>query len=137
MKERKEQPGARGNSSQYDLAERLLEYAARVVRLTGKLARTPAGTHVGQQLLRAGTSPLANHAEAQSAESPKDFVHKLRICLKELRESYRWLLLCERVPLVKPSAKLKPLIEETNELIAIFVASIRTAEKRKGTRATR
>ena len=88
-------------------------------------------------MLRAGTSPLANHAEAQSAESPKDFVHKLRICLKEFRESYRWLLLCERVPLVKPSAKLKPLIEETNELIAIFVASIRTAEKRKGRRAAR
>ena len=121
--------------AEYDLAERLLDYAARIVRLAEALPKTRAGHHVAGQLLRSGTSPLSNHAEAQAAESPSDFVHRLRICLKELRESYRWLLLCKRVPLVKPASKLDALLAETDELIAIFVTSIRTAEKsrtRKG-----
>src|SRR5690348_14180156 len=70
----------------YDLEERLLEYACRIVRLVGRLPRTRAGNHVAKQLLRSGTSPLPNHGEAQAAESTNDFVHKLKICLKELRE---------------------------------------------------
>jgi len=115
----------------YDLPHRLLEYAAQVVRLVEALPNTLAGRHVAGQLLRSGTSPLSNHAEAQAAESPNDFVHKLRICLKEWRESYRWLRLCKRVPLVRPSDALDPLLAETDELIAIFVTSIRTAERVK------
>lgn len=75
----------------YDLEERLLEYAARIIRLVERLPNTRAGNHVAGQLLRAGTSPLPNHAEAQ--ESRRDFVHKMRICLKELWESLRWLRL--------------------------------------------
>src|SRR4051812_12143688 len=90
----------------YDLEERLLEYAAAIVRLVAKLSRTRAGNHVAKQLLRSGTSPLPNHAEAQAAESPEDFVHKLRISLKELRESKRWLLLIQRVPMVKNPGEL-------------------------------
>jgi len=113
----------------FDLEERLLEFAARIIRLAESLPSTRAGNHVAGQLLRSGTSPLPNHAEAQAAESRKDFVHKLRICHKELREVYRWLLLCKRVPLVKPPCKLDPIIKETDELIAIFFSSIRTARK--------
>ena len=71
------------------MEERLLEYAARIVRLVEKLPNTRAGNHVAGQLLRSGTSALPNHAEAQAAESRKDFVHKLKICHKELRESRR------------------------------------------------
>jgi four helix bundle protein len=81
-------------------------------------------------LLRSGTSPLPNHGEAQAAESAKDFVHKLKICLKELRESWRWLLLIQRVPLLRPRL-VEALVKETDELIRIFVRSIQTAEQRK------
>jgi four helix bundle protein len=83
-------------------------------------------------LLRSGTSPLPNHGEAQAAESGKDFVHKLKICLKELRESYRWLRLIDRVPLVrKPddADAVRALISETQELIRIFYTSVRTTQR--------
>ena len=113
----------------WDLEQRLLDYAARVVRLAEQLPNTRSGNHVAGQLLRSGTSPLANHGEAQSAESKKDFVHKMKVCLKELRESHRWLLLCKSVPLIKPASKVDALITETDELIAIFFTSIRTASK--------
>lgn len=115
----------------YDLEERLLQYGADVVRLTEEFPRSRAGAHVASQLLRSGTSPLSNHGEAQSAESPEDFVHKLRICLKELRETYRWLLLAQRIPLLKPASRFDDSLKETDELIAIFVASVRTAERRR------
>ena len=111
----------------FDLEERLLEYATRICRPTEKLPRTRAGNHVAKQLLRSGTSPLPNHGEAQAAESREDFLHKMRICLKELRETKRWLLLAQRMPLIRSSAMLAPLLQETEELIRIFVVSVRTA----------
>jgi four helix bundle protein len=83
----------------YDLDDRLLEFATQVIKLIEELPGTRAGNHVAGQLLRAGTSPLANHGEAQAAESRADFVHKLKVSLKELRESHRWLRLIRRVPL--------------------------------------
>jgi hypothetical protein len=71
----------------FDLEERLLNYAAEIIRFTEKLPNTRAGNHIAAQLLRSGTSPLSNHGEAESAESHDDFVHKLKVCLKELRGS--------------------------------------------------
>jgi len=118
-------------NSKYDLEDRLLEYSAQIVRIVDRLPRTPAGNHVGGQLLRSGTSPLPNHGEAQAAESTKDFVHKMRVCLKELRETRRWLRLAMRVPLVNPPSQFEPLLKETEELIKIFYTSIRTADKGK------
>ena len=120
-------------NEKYDLEERLLEYAARIIRLVEKLPDSRAGNHVAGQLLRSGTSPLPNHGEAQAAESRKDFVHKFKICHKELRESRRWLRLIQRAPLLKP-AQVQPLVDETEELIRIFAASLRTASSRKGER---
>jgi four helix bundle protein len=116
--------------SDYDLEERLLEYSARIIRLVERLPGTRVGNHIAGQLLRSGTSPLPNHGEAQAAESANDFVHKLKICLKELRESYRWLLLVQRVPLMRPRL-VDPLAKETDELVRIFVRSIQTAKQRK------
>jgi four helix bundle protein len=116
---------------QYDLEDRLLMYAAAIIRLTGHLSEGKAAAHVGGQLLRSATSPLSNHAEAQAAESPQDFVHKLKICLKELRESKRWLLLIRSVPLVTSPGAVDATLHETEELIRIFVASIKTSEKRR------
>ncbi len=114
----------------YDLEERLLEYSVRVIRLTEAVPSTRAGNHVAGQLLRSGTSPYPNHGEAQAAESPKDFVHKMHVVLKELRESWRWLRLIRRVPLVNPPESVDELVKESDELIRIFVTSIDTAKKR-------
>jgi four helix bundle protein len=118
-------------AKKFDLEERLLEYSVTMIRLVEKLPHTRAGNHIAGQLLRSGTSPYPNHAEAQAAESGRDFVHKMRICLKELRESRRWLKLIQRIPLLRDSTLLQEALEETEELIRIFVASIRTAQKRK------
>jgi len=113
----------------FDLEDRLLDYAAAIVRLVEELPKSRAGNHVAAQLLRPGTSPLPNHGEAESAESPADFIHKLKVCLKELRETKRWLRLVARIPAL-PAHAVDPLLAETVELIRIFAASIRTAEKR-------
>ena len=78
-------------------------------------------------MLRSGTSPALNHGEVQAAESLNDFVHKMKICLKELRESRRTLRIIEAVPLAKELDEIKSLIHETEELIRIFFTGIRTA----------
>ncbi len=83
----------------YDLEERLLEYSVRIIKIVEMLPNTRTGNHIAGQLLRSGTSPYPNHGEAQAAEFEKDFIHKISISLKELRESYRWLKLIQRVPL--------------------------------------
>jgi four helix bundle protein len=78
--------------------ERLLEYSVRIIKIVEQLPNTRTGNHVAGQLLRSGTSPYPNHGETRAAESPKDFIRKLRISLKELRETKRWLKLIQRVP---------------------------------------
>ena len=115
----------------YDLEERLLEFSVRIIKIVEQLPNTRTGNHVAGQMLKSGTSPYPNHGEAQAAESPKDFVHKLRISLKELRETQRWLKLIQKVPLIKKPELLNDLLDETEELIKIFVTSIKTAEKKK------
>ena len=116
--------------SMYDLEERLLEFSTRIIRLTKKVENSEVGLHVTKQILRPSTSPLANHAEAQAAESSADFIHKLKISLKELRETQRWLKLIKRVPLVDKPELLDEILDETDQLIRIFVASINTARKK-------
>jgi len=112
----------------YDLEERLLEYSVSIIKIVEQLPNTRTANHVAGQLLRSGTAPYPNHGEAQAAESPKDFIHKLRISLKELRETQRWLKLIGRVPLIKKPEILNQILGETEELIKIFVASIKTAQ---------
>jgi four helix bundle protein len=113
----------------YDLEDRLLEFAANIVELTESLPNTRAGNHIAGQLLRCGTSALSNHGEVEAAESRRDFLHKLRICLKELRETKRWLRLVGRVKNLGSPANFVTCLNEVEELIRIFVANIRTAEK--------
>jgi len=113
--------------SKFDLEQRLLIYATSIVRIVDMMDRTATGAHVGQQLMRAGTSPLFNQGEAQSAESSKDFIHKMKICLKELRETRRALLLVQHVPLMRNTEPLAAALQETEQLIRIFFTSIRTA----------
>ena len=115
----------------YDLEDRLIDFSVRIIRLTEALPNTKAGTHVAGQLLRSGTSPAPNYGEAQSAESAADFIHKLKIALKELRETLIWLQVISRANMVKSTSLLTPLLQETDELIAILFASVKTAGKRK------
>ena len=116
--------------TKYDLEDRLLEFAVAVVELTDNLPNTRAGNHIAGQLLRCGTSPYGHHGEVESAESRKDFIHKLKVCLKELRETRRWLRLVSRLKKMNRDPRLAPCLAETEEFIRIFVASVRTAEKR-------
>jgi four helix bundle protein len=120
--------GAYGARSKYDLEERLLEFTANIVRLADSLPNTKAGNHIAGQLLRCGTSPLANHGEVEAAESRKDFLHKLRICLKELRETWRWLRLIGRLDMSQ-GEQLRAALIEVEELIRIFAASVRTTAR--------
>jgi four helix bundle protein len=113
----------------YDLEDRLLEFAANILELTESLPNTRAGNHIAGQLLRCGTSSLSNHGEVEAAESRRDFLHKLRICLKEVRETKRWLRLVGRVRRLGSPVNFTICLNEIEELIRIFVASIRTAER--------
>jgi four helix bundle protein len=115
-------------AAKYDLEERLLEFAVRIIRVAESMQRSAAGIYVADQLLRSGTSPFGHHGEAEGAESRDDFIHKLKVCYKELREARRWLRLAQRTPLVAKPALLEELLTEAGELVRIFAASIRTAE---------
>jgi four helix bundle protein len=123
-----------GSHRNFDLEARLLEFASAVIDLSEALPNTRAGSHVGGQLLRSGTSPYANHGEAESAESPDDFIHKLKVCLKELRETRRWLRLMQRKEWAHDRKELQWALGEVEELIKIFVASVRTATRNRAQR---
>jgi four helix bundle protein len=115
--------------ARYDLDERLVAFAVRVCRLTAEFPPSMVGRHAGLQLIRSVTSPAANYAEAQGAESRRDFVHKLRVCLKELREVSTWLRFVDRMELCS-DASASEASRECEELIAIFATSVRTARRR-------
>lgn len=115
----------------FDLEERLLEFAVRIIRVTESMQRSEAGRYVSDQLLRSGTSPFGHHGEAEGAESRDDFIHKLKVCYKELREARRWLRLVQNTPLVDKPQLLDGIIGEAQELVKIFAASLRTAEKNR------
>ena len=115
----------------YDLQECLIDYAVRIIKLSDSLPDTKAGKHVSSQVLRSGTSPAPNYGEAQSAESPADFIHKLKVALKELRETEIWLKIITKVKMIKPASQLIPLLQETDELVAILFTSSETAKKKK------
>ena len=115
----------------FDLEDRLIDFAVRIISAAESLPKVKVANHIAGQLIRCGTSPAPNYGEAQSAESRADFVHKMKVCLKELRETRVWLLMIVRAKLIKQVSKLDSLIQENNELISIFVTSIRTAKKSK------
>ncbi len=111
-----------------ELSERLLEFAVRVAKVVDALPETRLGRHVAGQLVRSGTSPAPNYEEACAAESRADFVHKLSVCLKELRESRFWIRFIIRTELL-PETKLTSLLEEATELCNILGQSIVTAKQ--------
>jgi four helix bundle protein len=115
-------------TKRFDLEERLINYSVLVTEIVESIPNTRAGNHFAGQLIRSGTSPALNYAEAQSGESRKDFIHKLKIVLKELRETVVCLKIISRTKLYKSGETIRSVINESNELISIFVKSIETAQ---------
>jgi len=111
-----------------ELEERLIDFAVRIGRVVDALPRSRLGQHVGGQLVRSGTSPAPNYAEGCAAESRRDFIHKLSISLKELRETLIWLRIIQKAELL-PTARLGDLLDETDQLCRIIAASILTARR--------
>jgi four helix bundle protein len=109
-----------------ELQQRLIAFAVRIVELSAQLPRTQHGRHISMQILRSGTAPAANYGEARAAESRPDFIHKLRIVLKELNETSVWLEIIGKSSMATPH-KIRALIAENQELCRILGASVRTA----------
>lgn len=112
----------------FDLEERLINFAVLILEITEKLPDTKGSNHLSGQLVRSGTAPALVYGEAQSAESRKDFIHKMTIALKEMRESMICLKIVERKKYLCDQSIVNTLTE-LNELISIFVKSIETAKK--------
>lgn len=112
-----------------DLEERLISLAVLIIEIVESMPNTKAANHLGGQLLRSGTSPALNYGEAQSGESRNDFIHKIKIVLKELRETLICLKIIQRAKLYTSEEKLQVSLKETDELVAIFVKSAKTASE--------
>lgn len=112
-----------------DLEERLINFAVLIIEITNEMPDKKAANHLSGQIIRSGTSPALNYGEAQSAESRKDFVHKIKIVLKELRETFVCLKIIKRAKLFKSQEKIDKALIENNELISIFVKTVETAQK--------
>jgi len=116
----------------YDIEERLIAFAVSMIKLAEQLPRTVAGINLMNQLTRSSTSPALNYAEAQAAESRADFIHKMKIALKELRETHCCLKIIDRLQWLK--IKIDNHLKECNELVSIFVTSIQTTKSRQATK---
>jgi len=113
----------------FDLEDRLIEFSVQIINILDFVKPNKAGNHLSGQLVRSGTSPALNYGEAQAAESKRDFIHKMKIILKELRESFICLKIIEKASLCSEESSLDALQKENNELISIFVKSIETAKR--------
>jgi four helix bundle protein len=121
-----EERGEKKGEKYRDLSERLLQFAARIIRVAAALPKSDAGQVIRGQMLASGTSVGANYEEACGAESRSDFVHKMRIVLKELRETRYWLRLILAAEFL-PKSRLAGICAEADELVAIMVKSVKTA----------
>ena len=119
-----------------DIEERLLEFAVRVGKAVDALPDSRLGRHIAGQLVRSGTSPVPNYAEACAAESKKDFIHKLAIALKELRESNVWIRMIVKSELI-PEQRLEQLRDECDQLCKIIAKSLVTAKSNQSRRNAR
>jgi four helix bundle protein len=111
----------------YDLPERLSKFTGMCIEISELLPRTAAGRHIADQLVRSATSPTLHYGEAQAAESRPDFIHKMKICLKELRETLNCLTLIREKKWINDE-KIASVLKENNELVAIFYSSVKTAQ---------
>ena len=115
--------------NKFDLEERLVDFSVLIIEIVSEMPNSKAGNHLSGQIVRSGTSVSLNYGEAQSGESRKDFIHKMKIVLKELRETFVCLKIIHRTKLYKTESIIEKAKNENNELISIFVKSIETAQK--------
>ena len=118
-------------NKKYDLEDRLVEYGCRMIDVVEALPRTRAGNYIAGQLIKSCLSPAFNYGEVQAAESRNDFIHKLGVVLKELKECRTALKIIRRKELIKPVKRTDGISQETEELIAIIAKSIETATRNK------
>ncbi|RKD91232.1 four helix bundle protein [Mangrovibacterium diazotrophicum] len=116
-------------SRTFDLEDRLIDFALKVDEIVEKLPNTKLANHLASQVVRSSTAPALNYGETQSAESQRDFIHKMQIILKELRETRVTLKIILRKPLL-PCDSVDSVLKQNEELIAIFAKSIKTAKSR-------
>ena len=110
-----------------ELEDRLVNFAVSIFLVVDKLPKTFAGKHMGEQLIRSSSSAAMNYGEAQAAESKNDFIHKMKVVLKELRETFISLKIVDKSKMLPSSSNVDRELKENNELIAIFVKSTFTA----------
>ncbi len=115
----------------YDLEERLINFSIVIISLAESMPASQAGKYLAGQIIRSGLSPALNYGEAKGAESISDFLHKMKIGLKELRETHIALKIINAKPFTKNTELLEKCLMECNELISIYVKSLQTAQKRK------
>jgi four helix bundle protein len=113
----------------FDLEERLVDFAVLIIKIADEMIDTRAGNHISGQIVRSGTHPALHYGEAQSAESRQDFIHKLKVLLKELTETNNALKIIRKSALCSKMQLIDNALPECNELISIFVKSISTAEE--------
>jgi len=117
-----------------DLEDRVINFAVLIINSIEDVKNNYTGNYYGNQLIRSSGSSALNYGEARSAESHKDFVHKMGICLKELRESHNCLKIIKRANLYKGNPEnIDKVLDENNQLISIFVSSIKTSKSRNST----
>ena len=116
-------------NKKFDLEDRLVEFTCRMIDVVEALPNTRAGNYIAGQLIRSCHSPTYNYGEAQAAESPKDFIHKMGVVLKELKECRTALKVIIKKIMINPISKLDGIYKETEELIAIIAKSIVTSKK--------
>jgi four helix bundle protein len=126
--------GKPNTAHKYDLEDRLVSFTCRMIDVVEALPNTRAGNYIAGQLVRSCHSPTFNYGEAQAAESRADFIHKLRICLKELKECRTALKIIIKKQLIQPFERLQDIFQETEELIAIIAKSIETAKNKEAQR---
>jgi four helix bundle protein len=112
----------------FDLEDRLVDFACMCLDVCDLLPNTKSGQNLEYQLSESGTAPALIYGEAQAAESRADFIHKMKMCLKEIKESRINLKIIRRKPVVVHE-NVEKAFNECNELMAIFLTSIETAER--------
>ena len=113
-----------------DLENRLIDFAVTIVDIVDEIPTSKGSNHLLNQLARSGTSPALNYAESQSAESRQDFIHKMSISLKDLRETLMRIIIIQRSKKYKTNPGMAAATKECDELVSIFVKSIQTAKKK-------
>ena len=114
----------------YDLEERVIDFAVMMIKIADKIHNSFLGNNLSNQLVRSGSSPALHYGEVLSSESLKDFIHKMSVCLKELRETYVSLKIIKKLDFKETEKDIDIVLKENLELISIFSKAIKTSKQK-------